>query len=119
MITTNGLELIELSSLNTFDNMTYMAFGSDIVTPVFTDTTLSLENGRVLVDSAVQTTTDYTFTGRIPKSQMNTTITSVAMFDASSSGNLGAAKLIDTPFTKTANDEIITVYKVTSLVVNS
>ena len=119
MITTNGLELIENTSLDVFDNFTYMAFGTDSTTPVSTDTTLSSEVGRILVDSAVQSTSDYTFTARIPKSQFNTTLSKCAMFDAASSGNLGIANMFDSSFTKTVNDEIIIVYKATSNVVNN
>jgi len=119
MITTNGLDLIETTSLDVFDNFTYIAFGTDSTVPVLTDTTLSSEVGRILVDSAVQGANDYTFTARIPKSQFNTTLTKVAMFDAASSGNLGIANVFDTSFTKTSNDEIIIVYKATSSAVNN
>lgn len=118
-ITTNGLELIENTSLDVFDTFTYIAFGTDAIAPVSTDTTLSSEVGRILVDSAVQGTNDYTFTARIPKSQFNTSLSKCAMFDAASSGNLGMANVFDTSFTKTVNDEIIIVYKATSSVVNN
>jgi hypothetical protein len=121
VITTEGLDLMKASALNTLDNMDYVAFGSGTTAESSSQTALATEEIRVALDSATKDTAlgTYDFSGRLSLSQANTTLTEFGLFDASSSGNMGARVLLDSSFTKTADDEVLVVYRVSVGVTNS
>ena len=118
VITTNGLNLIASEVLNTFDGVTYMAFGTDNIIPTSGDTSLSSEAARLILDSATQGTTDYVFAARVPLGTATATLTKLGLFDAASSGNLSSAKEFPSSVVKSADDELIIGYKITSNVTN-
>lgn len=118
-LTTNGLDLIKLTALNSLDGITHVGFGTDSVAPVISDTTLSSELSERITVTATQNTSDYTFEARVPKSKFNTTLTKMALFDAASSGNMGAAEQFSSSFTKTSNDEILVTYRINVTAVNN
>ena len=108
--TTITLNLGNTESLDVFDTVTHMAFGSGTTMPAETDTSLSSEQLRVSVfdvdKDAINNT--YTFSGRVPITELNSvTINELGLFDASSSGNMACRIVLNTGLTKTSDEELI------------
>ena len=104
------LELAETDALDTFDIVTHMGFGSGTTTPNAGDTTLQTELLRVSLESATKDSGNnkYTFIGRVPITQLNSsTINELGLFNASSSGTMACRILSPIAVTKTSDEEIL------------
>jgi len=121
MIVDEGIDLLKDGALDSFADMDYMAFSDSIASDDATNTTLTDEIVRVALVSATKNLSagTYTFIARLSLSQANGTITKMALFDASSGGNMGVEESYSDSFVKTSDDEIWTTFQVTVGVANA
>ena len=104
------LNIANTEALDVFDSVTHMAFGDDNTTPIEGNMALGNELLRVSLESSTKDTgtNSYTFVGRIPLPQLNSsTIREVGLFTASSGGTMACRILSPVDVTKTSDDEIL------------
>ena len=104
------LTIADENALNSFDDVTHMAFGDSTSTPIDTQTTLGNEILRVVLESATKDTVakTYTFVGRISLFDYNDdTVNEVGVFNASTGGDMACRILSPVAATKTDNDELV------------
>lgn len=114
---TYTLNLGNTEALDQFDNVSYMAFGDGNTTPAVGDITMENELLRVAIPSENITkdtgNNTYTYTGRIPITQLNSsTIREVGLFEQSSGGTMAVRILSPVEVTKTSDDEILYTLRV-------
>jgi len=113
VVVTYTLDIGDEKALDSFDDVTLMAFGNNNTTPSETQTGLINEIVRVSATDITKDTTGktYSFTGRVPITEFNSeTVYEIGLF--SSSGTMAARLVLTTGLTKTDDEELIFVVKI-------
>lgn len=117
VVVTYTLNIADTAALNQFDDVAYMAFGSNNTTPIVGNTTLGTELLRVkiLPENITKNTSEnyYEFTAFIPITQLNSsTVREVGLFELSSGGTMAMRIISPVEITKTSSEEILYTIKI-------
>ena len=109
------LDIADDKSLDVFDDVLYMAFGDDNTPISESHTGLINELLRINILTITKNTgtLNYSFTGIIPITKLNSsTVYEIGLFNSSTGGTMAARLVIDTGLTKTSDDELVFVINI-------
>lgn len=110
VVTSTGLNNAKSSALNFFDNFTYMGIGTSNKVENPSDTTMGNEVVRDLIDEVTKSlgpgTYDFECSFELSDAS-GQTLREVAIFDASTGGNMGIRKILPVQVNKTDDEELV------------